>query len=57
LPFYHVEHPDIEGVWKSGDLRLAAIAAKPVFSAGPGVSRIHDGESRRLIEAVRNGFR
>src|SRR4051794_9454678 len=31
----------------------AAIADRLVFSAGPGVSRIHDGESRRLIEAVR----
>jgi hypothetical protein len=29
------------------------IAARLVFSAGPGVSRIHDGESRRLIEVVR----
>jgi hypothetical protein len=39
--------------WKSRDLRRAAIVARLVFSAGPGVSRIHDGESRRLIEVVR----
>ena len=43
----------IEGVWKSGDLRLAAIAARLVFSARPGVSRIHGGKLRRLIEVVR----
>jgi hypothetical protein len=39
--------------WKSGERRRAAIAARLVFSAGPGVSRIHDGELRRLIEEIR----
>ena len=33
-------------------LRRAAIVARLVFSAGPSVSRIHDGELRWLIEVV-----
>ena len=53
MHLYHVGHADIEEVWKSRDLRRAAIGARPAFSAGLGVSRIHDGESRWLIEVVR----
>ena len=36
----------------SGEPR-SPIAARLVFSSGPGGSRIHDGESRRSIEVVR----
>ena len=42
-----------ERTFAVGPVRRVAIAARLVFSAKPGVSRIHDGESRRLIEVVR----
>ena len=38
---------------ETSDEPRSPIAARLVFSAGPGVSRIHDGESCRLIEVVR----